>query len=168
MPKIEMEREEEKVEIEKKFLVKAVPEQLESFDTSVIEQGYLCAEPVIRIRRLDEQYILTYKSRAGVKRVEDVCVNREEELPLTREAYEHLKPKCDGCIIEKERHRIGYEGYTIELDVFHGKYEGLVIAEVEFATIEDARDFKEPEWFGENVSGDYHYANAFLATGRRI
>ncbi len=153
------------MEIEKKFLVKTIPEHLKLFDTSVIEQGYLCAGPVIRIRKLDEEYILTYKSRTGVNTVEDVCVNREEELPLTREAYEHLKPKCDGYIIEKERHRISYEGHTIELDVFHGKNEGLIVAEVEFATIEDARDFEEPEWFGENVSGDPHYSNAFLATG---
>ena len=156
------------MEIEKKFLVKKIPEQKEWRNTSVIEQGYLCAEPVIRIRRLDEQYILTYKSRDGVKNETNICVNREEELPLTKEAYEHLRSKCDGCIIEKERNRIPYEGHVIELDVFHGKYEGLVIAEVEFATVEEARNFQEPEWFGQNVSDDYHYANAFLATGRQI
>jgi CYTH domain-containing protein len=155
------------MEIEKKFLVTKMPEIKESLGTSVIEQGYLSSEPVIRIRRLDEQYILTYKSRENVEKQDGVCINREEEFPLTKAAYEHLKPKCDGHMIQKERQRIPYEGYTIELDIFHGKYEGMMVAEVEFATVEEAEKFSKPDWFGKNVSDDYHYSNAFLATGNK-
>lgn len=152
------------MEIEKKFLVKQMPENLEKYDSVQIEQAYLNQKPVIRIRKWGEEYLLTYKSRKEEEK--DVCVNQEVELPLTREAYEHLKEKADGCIVEKTRYRIAYMDYTIELDVFHGRYEGMVLAEVEFPSTEAARCFVPPEWFDKNVSDDYHYANVYLATGR--
>lgn len=154
------------MEIEKKFLVKEIPDNLEQYDHSQIEQGYLSTEPVIRIRRIDDQYVLTYKSKTGVKNEENICVNQEVELPLTKDSYEHLKEKADGTYIEKTRYRIAYEGHTIELDLFHGSYEGMILAEVEFETVEDAEHFVKPPWFSENVSGDPHYSNAFLATGK--
>lgn len=151
------------MEIEKKFLIKEFPENLEQYDFSVIEQGYLCSEPVVRIRRMDDKYILTCKARQESENENDVCVNREEEFFLSKKSYEHLKEKCDGYIIEKRRYRIPYEGYTIELDIFYGKYEGMRLAEVEFSSVEESEQFNAPEWFGKNVSGDYHYRNAFLA-----
>lgn len=98
-------------EIERKFLVKALPENLDSFPSSQIEQGYLCTEPVVRIRRQDEEYWLTYKSKG-------LMVREEYNLPLTGEAYEHLKSKTDGKLISKQRYRIPYQGYMIELDLF--------------------------------------------------
>lgn len=152
------------LEIEQKYLVQHLPDSSVWHTTSVIEQGYLCTGPVVRIRRIDEQYVLTYKAKTSGSDEKQVRINREEELPLTREAYEHLRKKCDGCLIEKERHCISYGKYTIELDVFHGKYEGLVLAEVEFPSVEEARKFNKPEWFGDNVSDDYHYSNAYMAT----
>lgn len=151
------------MEIEKKFLVRQIPEDLDSYDHSEIEQGYLNRTPVIRIRKMDEAYILTYKSKADHGEHSAVCVNQEVELPLTREAYEHLKEKIDGCLIEKTRYRIRYQKFTIELDLFHGRYEGMTLAEVEFQTEEEAETFMPPSWFGDNVSGDYHYTNAFLS-----
>lgn len=154
------------MEIEKKFLVRKCPDDLECYPSSEIEQGYLSGEPVIRIRRMDAEYILTYKSKNGIEHFDNICVNQEVELPLTKEAYEHLKEKVDGAIIQKTRYRIAYDGHMIELDVFHGKYEGMIIAEVEFANMEEAEKFVKPDWFGENVSGDFHYANAYLALGR--
>lgn len=153
------------MEIEKKFLVKRIPEHMEQYEALQIEQGYLSENPVIRIRRMDDVYVLTYKSRMKEDAQNDVCVNREVELPLTRQAYEHLKKKTDGVLVEKTRYRIAYQQHVIELDVFHGKYEGMIMAEVEFASEEEAECFVEPDWFGENVSGDYHYSNAFLAAG---
>ena len=78
------------MEIEKKFLVLKIPENLDQWKASVIQQGYLCTDPVIRIRRMDDQYMLTYKSKQGVQKVAGVCINQEEELPLTRESYQHL------------------------------------------------------------------------------
>ena len=149
------------MEIEKKFLVKQLPEHLEQEDSVPIEQGYLNVKPVIRIRRLGDSYILTYKAKQDGNK--DVCVNEEVELPLTKEAYEHLKTKIDGCLVEKTRYRIQYNKHCIELDLFHGKYEGMILAEVEFSSVEEADSFEKPDWFGENVSEDYHYTNAYLA-----
>lgn len=151
------------MEIEKKFLVRELPENLDSYSHSEIEQGYLNREPVIRIRKMDGDYILTYKSRVEPGRECSVCVNQEIELPLTEKAYEHLKEKADGCLIQKTRYRIRYGAFTVELDLFHGRYEGMALAEVEFPTEEAAAAFTPPSWLGENVSGDYHYSNAFLS-----
>ena len=112
------------MEIEKKFLVLKIPENLDQWKASVIQQGYLCTDPVIRIRRMDDQYMLTYKSKQGVQKVAGVCINQEEELPLTRESYQHLTGKIDGVLIEKTRYTMGYPSggrtYKIELDIFHG------------------------------------------------
>lgn len=151
------------MEIEKKYLVRRLPEQLEEYDHSRIEQGYLNQKPAIRIRKIDEEYWFTYKSKRDAVCADPVCVNHEVELPLTKEAYEHLREKIDGCMIEKTRYRIRDGRYTIELDVFHGKYEGMLLAEVEFPTEQEARAFVPPDWFGENVSGDYRYSNVSLA-----
>ena len=114
------------MEIERKFIVHNLPDNLDSYPHSEIEQGYLCMEPVIRIRRMNKQYFLTFKSKGLMART-------EHEFPLDKAAYEHLLPKVDGILISKTRYKIPDEhGFVIELDVFHGEYEGLVMAEVEF------------------------------------
>lgn len=151
------------MEIEKKFLIRQLPKHLEQYDCTEMEQGYLSDNPVVRIRKEEDTYVLTYKSRVPCSGREPVCINEEVELPLTRDAYEHLKKKIDGRMIEKTRYRIHYMDRLIELDVFHGAYEGMTLAEVEFATEEEAERFVPPDWFGENVSGDRHYSNAYLA-----
>lgn len=150
------------MEIEKKFLVDQLPEDLTGCEVWQIEQYYLCTHPTIRIRRKNEQYILTYKSRIP-EQEEALCVAEETELSLTEEAFEHLREKCDGNGIYKTRYRIPYDPWLIELDVFHGAHEGFYLAEVEFATVEESRDFTPPDWFGKEVSGDYRYANSYLA-----
>ncbi len=155
------------MEIEKKFLVSKLPENLDQWKASAIEQGYLCTDPVVRIRKMDDQYILTYKSKQGIQKAAGVCINQEVELALTRESYHHLLGKIDGVLIEKTRYAMRYPSgnqiYKIELDVFHGHYEGMVLAEVEFPSKEEADQFVPPDWFSENVSDDCHYSNAFLA-----
>jgi adenylate cyclase len=163
------------MEIEKKYLVKKMPEMLETYEWDEIEQGYLCKSPVVRIRHRirhekenrNQAWILTYKSREGRNGVADgdVRINREEELPLSPEAFAHLKEKVDGYLIQKIRYRIPLkDGHCVELDSFRGCLEGLCFAEVEFQDEEDAANFMEPEWLGENVSADEHYSNSFLST----
>ena len=83
-------------EIERKWLLRSVPEDLESYPHHVIEQGYLNTSPVVRIRRQDDTYILTYKGGGLMERV-------EYNLPLDRDSYEHLKEKVDGVLISKTR-----------------------------------------------------------------
>lgn len=148
------------MEIERKYLIKSLPAHLESFPFHQIEQGYLCTEPVVRIRRQDETYYLTYKSKG-------LMVREEYNLPLTREAWLHLRPKADGILIAKKRYLIPLPPrYTIELDIFEGELAPLVLAEVEFETEEEANSFVPPEWFGEDVTYSEKYHNSVLSRGR--
>lgn len=150
------------VEIEKKFLVDQLPADLTQYDVWKIEQCYLCtAGLTLRIRKKNQDYILTYKSHIPTE--EALNVAKETELPLTKEAFEHLKKKCDGLCIEKDRYLIPYEQWVIELDVFHGHYEGFCLAEIEFSSVEESRSFQPPYWLGKDVSGDYQYSNSYLS-----
>lgn len=145
-------------EIERKFLVKELPADLESYPCHHIEQAYLCTEPVVRIRKQDEDYYLTYKGKG-------LLVREEYNLPLTKEAYEHLKEKADGNIISKKRYVIPLENSSlkIELDVFDAPFAPLVLAEVEFPTEEEANAFVLPDWFSEDVTMDKQYHNSNMS-----
>ena len=145
------------MEIERKFTVKELPD-LSQFAFHVMEQGYLNTDPVVRVRKEDDNYYLTYKGKGLLAR-------EEYNLPLNEEAYYHLVEKSDGIIIRKKRYLIPYEKYTIELDVFEEPYENLIIAEVEFDTEEEAATFKPPAWFEEDVTLDRRYHNSNLSKG---
>lgn len=145
------------MEIERKFLIHTLPENLNTYPRKEIAQGYINRNPVVRIRRSDDQYILTCKGQG-------LMVREEFELPLTKEAFEHMKPKTDGIFIEKTRYLIPYdEKWTIELDVFHGELAPLVLAEVEFESVEEADCFIPPVWFGEDVTNSPQYHNSNLS-----
>ena len=135
-------------EIERKYLVPAAPENLSSFPYHEIEQGYLSTEPVVRIRRQDEEYYLTYKSKG-------LMIREEYNLPL--------REKIDGRLISKRRYLIPYGDYTIELDLFSSPKSGLLLAEVEFSSKEEALSFTPPSWFGEDVTSSSLYHNSNLS-----
>ncbi|MCR5209760.1 MAG: CYTH domain-containing protein [Lachnospiraceae bacterium] len=146
------------MEIERKFLIKKVPENLDSYSCHQIEQGYLCTDPVVRVRREDDDYYMTYKGKGLLAR-------EEYNLPLTRSGYEHLIKKSDGNIITKKRYLIPIEDtdLTIELDIFDKPFAPLIIAEVEFKSVEDAGGFTPPDWFGEDVTNDPAYHNSNMS-----
>ena len=153
------------MEIERKFTIKNLPEDIGRYAKKELEQAYLCTNPVVRVRKSDEEYILTYKSKHGVTvRANATARSCEEvELPLTKEGYEHLKEKADGNVIAKTRYLIPIaNGRKIELDVFHGDLSGLMFAEVEFESEEEAAAYQMPEWFLEDVTFDKRYSNAFM------
>ena len=145
------------MEIERKFTVKELPD-ISKYDFHVMEQGYLNVNPVVRVRKEDDTYYLTYKGKGLLAR-------EEYNLPLNEEAYYHLVEKSDGIIIRKKRYLIPYEKYTIELDVFEEPYETLVIAEVEFDSKEEAEAFQPPLWFDQDVTYDRRYHNSNLSQG---
>lgn len=145
------------MEIERKFTVKELPD-LSKYQYHTMEQGYLNTDPVVRVRKEDEEYYLTYKGKG-------LFVREEYNLPLNKNAYYHLVEKSDGIIIRKKRYLIPFEKYTIELDVFDAPYENLVIAEVEFDSEEDANAFQAPEWFDEDVTMNRKYHNSNLSQG---
>lgn len=147
------------MEIERKYLVKSLPENLESYPYKDIEQGYLCTDPVVRIRRGGDKYTLTYKGKG-------LLVREEYNLPLTQESFAHLKEKIDGILISKRRYLIPLnETLTAELDIFEGTLAPLQLVEVEFETEEEANSFTPPEWFGEDVTFSTRYHNSTLSRG---
>lgn len=144
------------MEIERKFTVKELPENLNDYPCLHIEQGYLNTDPVVRIRKQNDEYIMTYKGKG-------MLVREEYNLPLNKKAYEHLKPKCDGNIISKKRYQIPYGIHTIELDVFDAPFAPLILAEVEFDSVETANAFQKPDWFLEDVTYDSKYHNSNMS-----
>ena len=161
------------MEIERKYLVNSLPEDLESYPHVEIEQGYLCTSPTVRVRRMGDVCILTVKERIG-SGTDSAIVNREEEFTLSAEAFVRLKAKCEGRMVVKTRYRIplgrraeagGLRSVelTAELDLFHGCHEGMRLVEVEFPDIQSADAFVPPAWFGADVSNDKRYRNSHLA-----
>lgn len=145
------------MEIERKFLIHSLPVDLDKYQSRRIEQAYLCTEPVVRIRRQDDDYILTYKSAGMMAR-------EEYNLALTREAYLHLKEKADGIVLSKTRYLLPLDnGLMIELDVFDAPYETLYLAEVEFSSVHEANSFVAPDWFGEDVTYSGKFHNSYLS-----
>ena len=147
------------MEIERKFLISKenLPSNLDSYPHHKLEQGYLSTSPVVRIRKEDDNYYLTYKSKGLMTR-------EEYNLPLTKDSYEHLIKKADGNIITKKRYEIpDGNGYTIELDIFEGLFTGTILAEVEFPTIEAANSYTAPSWFIDDVTNDPAYHNSNMS-----
>ena len=123
-------------------------------------------------------FILTVKEK--VRSATSAIVNREEEFSMSPDSYARLKGKCDGNMVEKTRYRIPLsssspklgegdrsegvvEEYVAELDIFHGRHEGLRLVEVEFPSVEAADAFVPPAWFGQDVSEDPRYRNSYLS-----
>jgi CYTH domain-containing protein len=155
------------LEIERKFLVKTPPADLARYPKTSIIQGYLAVEPgrcQVRLRRqrdenyLSPEYYLTVKLREGM-------VREEVNLSLSQENFDRLWPLTVGRRLDKTRYQIPYQGRTIELDIFHGTLDGLILAEVEFPDESQCRDFVSPAWLGEDVTLDPAYKNTRLACG---
>ena len=145
------------MEIERKYLIRLLPENLSQYQCKRIAQGYICTNPVVRIRKSNDEYYLTYKGKGLMAR-------EEYNLPLTQEGYEHMLPKIDGRLIEKSRYLIPLDGkLTAELDIFEGDLAPLIIVEVEFDSLDSANSFIPPEWFGEDVTESRKYHNSNLA-----
>lgn len=145
------------MEIERKYLVKKVPPDLSIYRSHKISQGYLSINPVIRIRRSNEEYYMTYKG-------EGLLLREEYNLPLNKEAYEHLSAKIDGILISKTRYEIPLENNLIaELDIFEKELSPLKFVEVEFPSVDAANSFIAPEWFGRDVTGCGNYQNSSLS-----
>lgn len=158
------------MEIERKFLVANLPANLEQYPHVEIEQGYLCTSPTVRIRKMGDVYWLTVKEPHQLPTANcqltsklPAIHNREEEFRLTEERYNHLRAKCDCQLVRKTRYRIPLDGLTAELDIFHGRHEGLQLVEVEFPSTEVADSFTSPSWFGDDVSTCPEYRNSFLS-----
>jgi adenylate cyclase len=146
-------------EIERKFLVKSLPENLEQYPHKEIAQGYLAiAEDgtEVRLRQKGGKYLQTVKSGSGKTRF-------ESEIEITEDQFRALWDATEGKRVEKTRYELPHENGTIELDIYHGELDGLLSAEMEFSSEEDSDKFSPPEWLSKEVTNDKKYKNQSLA-----
>lgn len=146
-------------EIEYKFLVKDESYREMAQSCHRIMQGYLCREPerTVRVRSYDERAFITIKGKnQGAERLEF-----EYEIPMTD--FDEIIHLCEGCTLEKLRYKVRYEGFTWEVDEFHGDLAPLVMAEIELPSVDTY--FAKPPFIGEDVTGDPRYYNSMLSRG---
>lgn len=162
-------------EIEKKYTLKKLPKNLENYPCKLIEQAYLNKSPVVRIRKSDDSYSLTYKGSGLMAR-------EEYNLPLDEASYQHLLTKADRNIISKKRYIIPLENpqfndnyqpptdltLFIELDIFAPPFAPLIMAEIEFSTIEMANAFVPPTWFDQEVTNNPNYHNSNMCYQKTV
>lgn len=166
------------MEIERKFLPldsAFILNCIKDLPSKDFTQAYLNFDPVIRIRKEDEKYVLTYKGHGMMAR-------EEVNLPIPEDTFSHLLPKCDGYVISKMRYFYPLplsaafvetaphspildhsDALVAEIDVFQDQFAGLILIEVEFLDETSANEFVPPAWFGREVTWDSHYHNSFLA-----
>ena len=159
-----------KIETERKFLVRNMDFLEEAVSSHSIAQGYIAHDGgnTVRVRLLDGKGIMTIKgpSHGGISRME-----WEKEISL--QDFQDLLLVCRGSVIEKTRyvvpagraeasesHSTHGEDRFFEVDVFHGDNEGLVMAEIELGSEDEA--IPHPSWLGEEVTGDKRYYNSYL------
>ena len=148
------------VEIERKFIVDDVPAALAQVPGERVSQGYLAIGEngfEVRVRRRGAAMTLTIKNGTGLQR-------QEEEIVIEPETFAHLWRITEGRRVEKVRRVIPVgDGHRIELDTYADGLTGLITAEVEFNSEQDAEAFEPPDWFGPEVTEDPRYKNQRLA-----
>lgn len=162
-----------KFEIERKYLLNKLPDRLYDYRHIEIEQGYISAVPVVRIRKkithekdagTSCSYVLTIKSSGMLSR-------QEYEMDITNEEYDNLAKKTEGNIIKKTRYIIplseiiseNAQNLVLELDVFEGAFSGLVMGEIEFPDEKTADSFESAEIFKSEVTFDKRFHNSTMS-----
>ena len=146
-------------EIERKFLVKSLPDNFKQARHFIIDQGYLATESAgrqVRLRKAGSAVSLTFKVGRSSHR-------EEREIKLSPKQFAALWPGTIGRRLRKVRYEIPWENVMIEIDIYRGRHAGLVVAEVEFPNSASCRRFKAPSWFGREVTGAKRYSNVRLA-----
>ncbi|WP_296067272.1 CYTH domain-containing protein [uncultured Agrobacterium sp.] len=145
-------------EIERKFLVAGGEWRKQVTRSMAFRQAYVASmeDRSVRVRIVDRRdATLTVKIGASA------LVRDEYEYAIPLEDAEELMHSAPGVVIEKTRHTVEHGGFTWEIDVFEGQYEGLVVAEVEMH--DENADPDLPAWLGREVTGDRRFSNQSLA-----
>jgi adenylate cyclase len=148
------------IEIERKYLVDVLPDNIQQYPHEKIVQGYILIDSdgmEVRIRHRANKYYLTFKTG-------DSLARKETEVELKENQFISLWPLTFGRRLEKTRYCVGYMNHVIEVDVYSGFLAGLVISEVEFGDLTECSTFKPPIWFGLEVTHDKQYKNKNLAS----
>ena len=146
------------IEIERKYLVKSPPLHLAK-KKLYIKQGYIVNDQkqVIRVREKGDEYFLTIKgNQIGISRL-------EYDFPISKkDANELIINFCRNTIIEKTRYYLRFKNHIWEIDEFHKKNQGLVVAEIELNS--ENENFELPTWVEKEVTSEKKYYNMNLAT----
>ena len=149
------------LELEKSYLAKSVPEDLDKCKKKEVIDLYIPEEshhPILRIRKRGSKYTITKKFPIN----EDASTNSESTIVLDESEYDSLV-KLDGKKVSKIRYYYPYKNTTAEFDVFTGELKGLVIVEFEFETEEERDSFEMPEFCLVDVTSEAGIAGGFLA-----
>ena len=146
------------IETEKKFLVKDDGYKAQAVESHRIRQGYIAHDMgrSVRVRILDDKGILTVKGPFI-----GVGSRPEWEKEISLKEAEELFLICKPGSIDKTRWIVPAGERKFEVDEFHGENEGLVMAEIELESQDEA--FERPSWLGEEVTGDPRFYNGYLA-----
>jgi adenylate cyclase len=147
------------LEIERKFVIDQLPRMLERYPHKEIAQGYLAIgrdKAHVRLRRAGRVCTLTFKR--GPARARE-----EREIHLTPVQFDILWPATSGSRLTKTRYYVPYKKLTIEIDIYRGSNQGLMVAEVEFPDVATYHSFRPPDWLGDEVTGASRYSNVKLA-----
>lgn len=145
------------LEIERKFLVCGEFKNL-AFSSSRICQGYICSGNgrTVRVRIRDKKGYLTIKGPSDIKGMS----RYEFETEIALADAEELMKLCEPGVIDKTRYLVKAGKHVFEVDEFYGDNEGLIIAEVELASEDEA--YERPDFIGQEVTGERKYYNAQL------
>jgi len=146
------------IEIERKFLVnKEKWGQVIKHESSSYRQGYIVTDPekTIRVRLTDKSGYITIKGcTVGAARP-------EFEYSIPKEDAVQLLDNFCSSELSKVRYFITYDNKLWEVDEFAGQNEGLIVAEIELSSEEEA--FSLPPWVAQEVTGDKRYSNSNLS-----
>ncbi len=147
------------IEIERKFLVLSDAFKSISVTQNQIAQGYLNSDPerTVRVRIKNNQGFITLKGKSnesGLSRLE-----WEKEIDVAEATQ--LLALCEKGVIHKTRYEVPFGQHVVEVDVFEGENEGLIMAEIELGS--ETETYAVPEWLGEEVTNDARYYNSYLS-----
>jgi adenylate cyclase len=143
-------------EIERKFRLHDVPPDLQ--DGARLRQAYLAVDGDVEVRVRDTSgtFVLGVKGGRGLERT-------EVETEIDAATFDELWRLAEARRIDKTRYHVPTDGHTAEIDVYTGSLAGLIVAEVEFSSRQEAEAFSPPSWFGDELTGDARWSNAALA-----
>ena len=148
------------MENERKFLIKTMPEDINSFIHFNLKQGYLSFNPEIRIRRKAISRTSTYAEYFFTTKGEGEEQRPEYEIPISKGVFNEFRLNVNGRLLSKVRYLVPVPKYIAELDIYEDGFEPTV--EVEFKNMNDLNSFEIPDWFGEEVTHDPKYKNKNL------
>ncbi|MEA1785671.1 CYTH domain-containing protein [Arenibacter sp. GZD96] len=152
------------IEIERKFLVLSEDYKQQATTKISMVQGFLNtdAQRTVRVRVMGNKGFLTVKGKSS----ENGTTRFEWEREISLEDARQLLPLCEDFILDKTRYIVPFGGHTFEVDAFHGVHKGLVIAEIELQSEDEA--FEKPDWLGQEVTGDVQYYNSELSKRKHL